>query len=107
MIDHVLSPLEIQVLLNTYSRPNWTPDHDRSDVSKQFLWENVVPKLISLKLVELGEHKGEACYLATERGRAHVEALVNLQLPVQVWVTPPPAPKLLPAGAWVTPGWPK
>lgn len=108
MSDHVLSPLEVKTLLETFSRSNWTPDtEDGSGVSKKFLWEHVVPKLMNLKLVELQDNDGNPCYRPTERGRAHIEALANLQLPVQVWVTPPPVPTAIPSGAWVTPGWPK
>ena len=87
-----MTPFELDILLHYYSRaddhpvmfdnpPIWpqTRDHFKAE---ELLGERPADK-----------RHGDALYYLTERGKAYIEAVLALPLPVQVWVMPiaPPA----------------
>lgn len=90
-----MTPLHLQILLWTHTRPTryaeYEPGHANSSVVKDY-----TESLIHNELIERDpqpKHPSDLDYTAsnlrtTDRGRAYVEMLCNLPLPVCKWVQP-------------------
>jgi hypothetical protein len=77
-----MSCYELRVLMHYYYSPEEHPDFERNPP----VWEPTVDKLIRAGLVML-RMQGATAYVITEKGSAHVEALLNFPLPVQRWIS--------------------
>lgn len=74
MTESILSPAEIKILLHYYAIPGPYKG----------------PKNLHFNLQDLGLLAGigleEVTYKITEKGKAHVNQLCNLSLPIQGWI---------------------
>lgn len=81
-----MTPYEIGVILHYYISPEDHPDTKRSPASSAHL-EHALATLYSEDLLtQNGSQQGRSLLL-TERGKAYAEALQQVPLPVQKWVT--------------------
>jgi hypothetical protein len=81
-----MSPYEIEVMLFYYCR---TVDHE--DVSRNPpVWRPTIEDFLCQGLLRnrLDNDTRDACYFITDRGRAYVEHLCSVSIPVCKWVQP-------------------
>lgn len=79
-----MTPLDIEILLHYHSRAN---DFRDGDFTAPAVAETIDSFRFAKDLLQ-SDNLGPRKYKLTERGDAHVLALLNLPLPVAVWVTP-------------------
>ena len=79
-----MTPYEIDILLHYYARCE-----DHGDVErKPPIWPSTLLYFLEQELLATANAEAQAHYAITDRGRAYVEALQRVPLPVQVWVMP-------------------
>lgn len=83
-------PLELELLVHYHVMG---VEHNRVETRNEQYMLGVQALLESGLIHPTKEGSGtrgyDASYVTTARGRAHVEAILNLPLPVAVWETPP------------------
>jgi hypothetical protein len=77
-----MTPYELEVCLWYYSRAE---DWKGMDAP---IWPSVRDKLIEMGLIEDSDASWGASYVRTERLNAYINGLLNMPLPIQVWVMP-------------------
>lgn len=78
-MNYIMSPSELEVLLHYYYTP--VDIENRSDLQSRPVGRF---KELGLLAITDTDHRSHI----TERGKAYVEAILSLPLPVQIWVTP-------------------
>ncbi len=79
-----MTPLEIEILLHYYTRA--AGDYRDGDFSAPAV-KDVIDWFKGSLLEDNPDDAGTA-YRITDRGRAYIEALTDVQLPIQKWVMP-------------------
>lgn len=87
-----MSPLEIEILLHYYCIGGEYRDGDHSAPAVRDALDSFVE--VDGLLTRITESDLTIRHEITARGRAHVEALKSLPLPIQIWVTPKDSPCL-------------
>lgn len=86
----VMTPHELKILLHYfYSADDFEPFNCASSATKCALHNFLRDELLDIP-PQTGGPNGEASplYKITERGIIHVTALLNMPLPVQMWLSP-------------------
>jgi hypothetical protein len=78
-----MTPFEIDVLLHYYTRPT---DHEVLQRNPP-IWTETRTRFVADGLLEVSSNRCTA-FKITDRGRAYVEALQRVPLPIQKWVQP-------------------
>jgi hypothetical protein len=80
-----MSPYEIEVMLHYYSLTSDYPDI----VDNPPVWRPTIEAFIEQGMLrERANDPRDCCYFITDRGRAYVEHLCEVQLPICKWVQP-------------------
>ena len=79
-----MTPYEIDIVLWYYVRVGDHPDIQRNPP----VWRPTVDGFIDNGLLLISKGRMDVVYVLSERGRAYVEALQRVRLPVQTWVMP-------------------
>lgn len=78
-----LAPIHIQPLLEIHVFPR-TEDH--SHVTKQAVMDLFEMGLIEKLPPDEERAEGDSDYCTTDKGRVYIEAIENVELPIQKWV---------------------
>lgn len=85
-----MQPIDIEVLLHYYTRADDYRDGDFSAPAVRELIDSFVGELDLLRASTRERKFGQpmATYEITERGKVYIEALMQIELPIQKWVMP-------------------
>jgi hypothetical protein len=79
-----MTPYEIEVMLWYYCR---CEDHE--DMSRNPpVWRPTIDQFMRDGMLVAGSDRNDMCYSITERGKAYVDHLCAVQIPICKWVQP-------------------
>jgi hypothetical protein len=78
-----VTPYEIGIMLHYYAHVGDSPERERGAP----IWSETLHDFLINGLLEPSHAPGGAVYRITPKGRAFVEALQQVPLPEQVWIT--------------------